>query len=229
MADATYWTYLERKSESCSVMSDYLQPHGLYRPWNSPGQSTGVDSLSLSPEELPNPGIKPGSPALQMDSLPTELSGICLGGGLVAKSCLAPATPSTIGCQAPLSMSYKGSPVDISYFLIFLSVCHHGHSAMTMMPTNPASLCPTSLSILFLISSSHFSTVWLHMVYQLPQFQRAVFTTHGYSVLTMAQPGTPLRTGQGELGLRTSFCLQMESIQPPCQPLLFAFPLASLD
>ena len=30
---------------------------------------------SLSPADLPNPGIKPGSPALQVDSLPTELSG----------------------------------------------------------------------------------------------------------------------------------------------------------
>ena len=104
----------ESESESCLVMSDYLQPHGLYSPWNSLGQNTGVDSLSLSPEELSNPGIKTGSPALQMDSLPTELSGIYLGGGLVAKSCPAPATPSIIGCQAPLSMSYKGSPVDIS-------------------------------------------------------------------------------------------------------------------
>ena len=29
----------------------------------------------LSPEDLPNPGIKPESPALQADSLPTELRG----------------------------------------------------------------------------------------------------------------------------------------------------------
>ena len=28
-----------------------------------------------SPEKLPNPGIKPGFPALQADSLPTELQG----------------------------------------------------------------------------------------------------------------------------------------------------------
>ena len=28
-------------------MSDFLQPHGLYSPWNSPGQSIGVHSLSL--------------------------------------------------------------------------------------------------------------------------------------------------------------------------------------
>ena len=28
-----------------------------------------------SPEDLPNPGIEPGSPALQADSLPSELPG----------------------------------------------------------------------------------------------------------------------------------------------------------
>ena len=33
--------------ESRSVMSDSLGPHGLYSPWNSPGQNTGVGSLSL--------------------------------------------------------------------------------------------------------------------------------------------------------------------------------------
>ena len=94
-------------------MSDSLQPHGLYNPWNSPGQNTGVGSLSLlqgifptqgsnpglphcrqilhqvshkgSPRklewvaspfsrDLPDPGIEPGSPVLQGDSLPTELS-----------------------------------------------------------------------------------------------------------------------------------------------------------
>ena len=28
-------------------MSDSLQPHGLYSPWNSPGQNTGVGRSSL--------------------------------------------------------------------------------------------------------------------------------------------------------------------------------------
>ena len=37
----------ESESESHSVVSDSLQPHGLYSPWNSPGQNTGVGSLSL--------------------------------------------------------------------------------------------------------------------------------------------------------------------------------------
>ena len=31
-----------------------------------------------SPGDLPSPGIKPGSPALQADSLPTELHKVCL-------------------------------------------------------------------------------------------------------------------------------------------------------
>ena len=35
------------ESESRSVMSDSLRPHGLYSLWNSPGQNPGVGSLSL--------------------------------------------------------------------------------------------------------------------------------------------------------------------------------------
>ena len=49
-----------RLSESRSVMSDPLQPHGLYRPWNSPGQDTGVGSLSLLQGILPAQGSNPG-------------------------------------------------------------------------------------------------------------------------------------------------------------------------
>ena len=55
-------------------MSDSLPPHGLYGPWNSPGQNTGVD-LFPDPGNLPNPGIEPRSPALQVDSLPAEPPG----------------------------------------------------------------------------------------------------------------------------------------------------------
>ena len=35
------------ESESHSVIFDSLRRHGLYSPWNSPGQNTGVGSLSL--------------------------------------------------------------------------------------------------------------------------------------------------------------------------------------
>ena len=37
----------ESESESRSVVSNSLWPDGLYSPWNSPGQITGVGSLSL--------------------------------------------------------------------------------------------------------------------------------------------------------------------------------------
>ena len=56
-------------------MSDSLQPHGLYSPWNSPGQNIGMHSLSLFQGNLPNPGIEPRSPTLQADSLPAEPPG----------------------------------------------------------------------------------------------------------------------------------------------------------
>ena len=46
--------------ESCSVVSDSLQPHGLYSPWNSPGQNTGLGSLSLLQGIFPTQGSNPG-------------------------------------------------------------------------------------------------------------------------------------------------------------------------
>ena len=51
----------ESESESHSVMSDSLQSRELYSPWNSPGQHTGVGSLSLLegvfPTQVSNPGL----------------------------------------------------------------------------------------------------------------------------------------------------------------------------
>ena len=47
-------------SESGSVVSDSLQPHRLYSPWNSPGQNTGVGSLSLLQGIFPTQGSNPG-------------------------------------------------------------------------------------------------------------------------------------------------------------------------
>ena len=37
-----------------------LQPSGLYSPWNSPGQNTGVGSLSLLQGIFPTQGSNPG-------------------------------------------------------------------------------------------------------------------------------------------------------------------------
>ena len=43
-------------------MSDSLQPHRLYNPWNSPGQNTGVGSLSPLQGIFPTQGSNPGLP-----------------------------------------------------------------------------------------------------------------------------------------------------------------------
>ena len=47
-------------SESNSVMSDFLWPHGLYSPWNSPGQNMRVGSHSLFQGIFPTQGFNPG-------------------------------------------------------------------------------------------------------------------------------------------------------------------------
>ena len=39
-----------------------LRPHGLCSPWNSPGQNTGVGSLSLLQGIFPTKGLNPGLP-----------------------------------------------------------------------------------------------------------------------------------------------------------------------
>ena len=52
----------ESESESCSVVLDSLQPHGLYSPWNSPGQNAGVGSRSLLQGIYPTQESNPGLP-----------------------------------------------------------------------------------------------------------------------------------------------------------------------
>ena len=48
------------RSESHSVFSDSLQPHGLYSPWNCPGQNIGVGSHYLLQGIFPTQGLNPG-------------------------------------------------------------------------------------------------------------------------------------------------------------------------
>ena len=50
------------ESESCSVVSDSLRPHELYSPWNSPGQNTGVGTLSLLQGIFSTQGLNPDLP-----------------------------------------------------------------------------------------------------------------------------------------------------------------------
>ena len=59
----TSWATKEPvKSESCSVVTNSLQPHRLYSPWNSSGQNTGVGSRSPLQGIFPTKGSNPGLP-----------------------------------------------------------------------------------------------------------------------------------------------------------------------
>ena len=48
--------------ESHSVVFVSLKLHGLYSPWNSPGQNTGMDSCSLLQGIFPTQGLNPSLP-----------------------------------------------------------------------------------------------------------------------------------------------------------------------
>jgi len=52
-----------------------------------------------SPGDLPDPGIEPGSPALQADYLPTELQGKPLTAYTCIKSLYMHQTPETVVCH----------------------------------------------------------------------------------------------------------------------------------
>ena len=52
----------ESESESRSAVADSLRPHGLYSPWNSPGQNTEMGSLSLLQGIFPTQESNPSLP-----------------------------------------------------------------------------------------------------------------------------------------------------------------------
>ena len=95
-------------------MFDSLGPHGLYSPWNSPGQNTGVGSISL-----PNPRIASRSPTMQTDSSPAELQGKPNNTGVGSVSLLQgifltqELNQGLLHCRHILyQLSYQGSPGD---------------------------------------------------------------------------------------------------------------------
>ena len=59
--------------QSCLTLCDPMDR--LLCPWNSPGKSTGVGSLSFLQRIFPDPGIESESPTLQVDSLLSEPPG----------------------------------------------------------------------------------------------------------------------------------------------------------
>ena len=122
-------------------------PHGLYSPWNSPGQNTGVGSLSLLQGFFPTQGLNPGSTeprslTLLTDSLPAEPQRNPENIGVGSLSCLQVIFPTQqsnrglLHCRWILyQLSYQGNSFS---FLVddnsILSVSRPKASASSLFP-----------------------------------------------------------------------------------------------
>ena len=63
-------------AQLCLTLCDPMEHARLLCPWNSSDKNIGKGFHSYLQEDLPDPpGIEPGSPALQADSLPSEPPG----------------------------------------------------------------------------------------------------------------------------------------------------------
>ena len=90
------------------VLYLFLAALGLHcnsRVFSSCGER-GLSSCSACPGDLPNPGIEPGSPALQADSLPAEPPGKPCLGNMVPK----PPPLWLLSWPAPSPLSALGAP-----------------------------------------------------------------------------------------------------------------------
>ena len=107
---------------SHSVVSDFLQPHGLQParllyPWGFFRQEYWSELPCPPLGDCPNPGIKPRSPTLQIDSLPAEPPGKPKNTGVGCLSLLQGIFPiqelnqNLPHCRQILyQLSYQGSP-----------------------------------------------------------------------------------------------------------------------
>ena len=106
-----------------SLVSNTLRSRGLYSlpgssvHGDSPGKNTTVGSLSILQGNLPNPGTKPRSPALQADSLLIQPSGKAKNTGVGSLSFLQgiflmqESHQGLLHCRRILyQLSYQGSP-----------------------------------------------------------------------------------------------------------------------
>ena len=101
------------------------------------------------PGDLPNPGIKPRSPTLQVDSLPSEP--ICPSPGELSNAGIEPESPALQADSLPAEL--PGRPRNLSKFY-----------------PNKVSVLPPHGHIFFLnMSRNHLNTLLMCMASQLPQ------------------------------------------------------------
>ena len=142
------WETKWSKSESHSVVPDTLWPHGV----NSPGQNTGVGSLSLLqgifPTQGSNPAVQPRSPLYQLShkgspripewvaypfpsrsSWPRNQTRVsCIAGGFFTNSAIRERVVIKIWCLVCISTSAQGGVLIQGCEFTFCVRGPHNHS-----------------------------------------------------------------------------------------------------
>ena len=120
---------------NCLVVSDFQQPHGLQLarllcPWGFSRQEYWSRVPCVPPGDLPNPGIKPRSPTLQADSLPSEPPGKPMNTEVGSHSLLQgifltqESNWGLLHCRQILDqLSYQESPYSIYSSYKILAIC----------------------------------------------------------------------------------------------------------
>ena len=127
-------------------MLDSLPPHGLYSPWNSPGQNTGVGNLSLLQEIIPTQGSNPGLPHCRRILYHLSHKGkhsSSMSSGQSFSHVRLFATPWTAAHQASLSITNSESLLKLM-------------SIQLVMPSNHLFFCHP-----LLLPPSIFPSIWV--------------------------------------------------------------------
>ena len=156
-------------SESCSVVFHSLRPHGQYSPWTSPGQNTGVSSLSLLQGIFPAQGLIPSLlhcrgilHQLSQQGSPRTLEKVVCP---FSRGSSWPRNPTAVSCcrWILLLTELSGSPLSHcvcvhththTYSIVCLYICTHTH--------------PTSLAIYLLTDSEVVETIFYLALVRLP-------------------------------------------------------------
>ena len=142
---------MQEISESHSVVSDSLLPHGPYSmELSSPEYWSG--QLFPPPGDPPNPGIEPRSPILQADSLPAETQGKPKNTGVGSLSLLQGLLPTQglnpglLCCRQILyQLSYQGSPKQAQIIKLFLWIRSLG---MAQLGDSNSESCEVAVKLL---------------------------------------------------------------------------------
>ena len=195
-------------------MSDSLWPHGLYSPWNSPGQNTRVGSLSLLQGIFPTQGLNPALLHCRQILYQLSYQGSPCS---VTKSC--PTLCSPMDCSMP------GCPV-LHYLQSLLKLM----SIRSVMPSNHLSFSALfSICLQYSRASGSFTMSWFFA-----SGGQSIGASAPASVLPMnIQDWFPLGlTGwislQSKGLLRVSLAPQFESINSSALSFLYSWTLISL-